>query len=63
MDAVVHFFAEWTRRPTAWANVGMILGVALFLLGVMAKNRRDQVLGLATFLLSLIVGLIEFAIG
>jgi len=60
---ILHFLSEWLRRPTGLANIGMVLGLLLFLVGVIWKNPRQRVLGLATIGLSLIVGIVEYIYG
>ncbi|MEP7134619.1 MAG: hypothetical protein ABI904_06775 [Chloroflexota bacterium] len=60
---ILDFLAEWLRKPTGLANAGMVLGLLLFLVGVIGKNRRERILGLATLGLSLVAGIVQFVYG
>jgi hypothetical protein len=63
LQQILEFLAEWLRRPTGLANTGMILGLMLFLVGVIWKSRRERALGLGALLFSLIAGIVEYIYG
>jgi hypothetical protein len=45
------------KRANWISKYRIVLGLLLFLMGVIVKNRRERVLGLATIGLSLIAGI------
>lgn len=60
IENIAGFLAEWMRRPTLWANVGMIGGILLFISGVHQKKPFYRVFGLVAVGLSLLAGIILF---
>ena len=62
-QTMVRFLAEWARRPTGPATLGMLLGFLLFLVGMIWHNRRQKIFGLATIGLSLVAGIVRYLYG
>jgi hypothetical protein len=60
MEHVLDFLAEWMRRPTLWANVGMIGGFLLFIAGIHQKKPFNRIFGLVAIGLSLLGGIILY---
>ena len=62
-EAITHVLSEWFKGRTVLANIGMTLGLLLFIMGVLWKNSRYRWMGLVVVGLSLIAGIVQFIYG
>ncbi len=60
---VLAFASNWFSKPTLWANVGIVLGILVFLEGVIWKHKLHRILGLVVLGCSIIAGVVQYILG
>ncbi|HTP00606.1 MAG TPA: hypothetical protein VMJ64_04475 [Anaerolineales bacterium] len=63
MEGLSTFLASWLARPTGFANLGMVMGLLLIVIGFLTRNSKDRWIGLAILGLSLIAGILRYFYG
>jgi len=68
-QSILRFLSEWFRRPTWVANIGIVLGLLLFLMETFIKVRPDRqrrllrMIGLLVMGICIVAGVLLYFFG